>query len=325
MAEFIYSTSTSLSGPWLIAAERLEALDEILIEQRQRLSERNQAQKAIAVDQLLKDDWVLSRIEDSHELEERIKTRKIELADQVAYRFEESLSITLRLEADKRVRVNSFAEAQTEPSLTEEIGTGFRIELRSGEVRAEVDLRRPNYLDITLTPQTLTDSTELFLILKRWADSCRAPKWQQVWWRFNGLQWFSIFFIFFASLFFVNDAESLSKSIYKQKASQMLADGINQNNQQKAIELLLALDSGYVPPTQPSLPLFPFWFKLVASTAIVICIVLTFTPKSLVGIGRSEDRINRWRLWMRIVFVVVPTILVVDILLPNASSYLFRH
>ena len=325
MAEFIYSTSSSFGGPWLIDAERLEALDEILGEQQQRLSERTQGRKALEVDRLLKDDWLLSRMKDSHELEERTKTRKTELADQVAYKFEESQSITLRLEAEKKVRVNSFDEAQTEPSWADQIVTGFRVELRSGDVRAEVDLRRRNYLDITVSPETLTESTELFVVLRRWADSCRAPKWQQVWWKFNGLQWFSILFIALTALFFINDAESISKATYKLKASQMLADGINQNNQQKAIETLLALDSGYVPPTQPSVPLFPFWVKLVALTAIVMCLVLTFTPKSIVAIGKGEERIKRWRIWMRIVFVVVPTILIVDILLPNASSYLFRH
>jgi hypothetical protein len=325
MAEFIYSTSSTLGGPWLIDAERLEALDEILGEHQQRLSERNQGRKALEVDQLLKDDWVLSRIENLQELEERTKTRKKELEDQIAYRFEESRTMTLRLDGDKKVRVNSFSEAQTEPSLTDQIVTGFQVELRSGDVTAEVDLRRPNYLSITVSPQTLTNSTELFAVLKRWADSCRAPKWQQVWWKFKGLQWFSMLFIFYAFIFSFNDAESISKATYKLKASQMLADGINQNNQQKAIEILLALDSGYVPPTQSSLPLFPFWLKLVAFTAVVICVVLTFTPKSLVGIGKGEERINRWRIWMRIIFIVVPTILIVDILLPNASSYLFRH
>src|SRR5215212_8085899 len=59
MAEFIYTTSTSVRGPWLIDADKLEELDNILGEEEARLLKRNEERLNAEVERQLQGDYVV--------------------------------------------------------------------------------------------------------------------------------------------------------------------------------------------------------------------------------------------------------------------------
>lgn len=332
MAEFVYTTSSTISGPWLIDADKLEDLDEILNEHWTSLHKRNQDKRNTEIEeQLSKDVYVQEAIANNANTPEQIeevKTERREILESryasLLYHFREARLITIRLGPNKRIEVDSFDEAFKQQILMDEIPTGFRVELVSGDIRCEIDLRRPNYLNISVSPEHLAESRELFAMLQRWANSCRAPKWQQIWLSLNGLQWFILTLIILFSLVFMNDTESVSKRIYRERARQLIAEGINDENRSEAIELLLAFQSGYVPSNHPQVPLFPWWIKLLLISAFAVCLILAFTPKSLIGLGKGQDRINIWRVWMRIVFVVIPGVILLNVILPAVVSAVFN-
>ena len=356
MAEFIYTTSSFDRAPWLIDSEGLEALDVILDEEEARLLKRNEDRLNAQVERELQDDWfVKSKIStlDTIELRKNLgldsadrqgdeepqkvvaqdRSREAVLQEIKQGRREEiraklvtasysdylqSRSLTIRLKKNKKVVVKSFGEALREQSLMEEEPVGFTFALRTGEIRCTIDMRDDGSLDISVSPEHLQESRELFAALQRWAAPKRPPIWQRFWVLFNPIQWGFWITLLLVSGLIVNDSKSYAKETFRNQAHQLLKDGISQDEQIKAIETILAIQAEYIPPGQQSGT--PGWLKLLIFGGFAICLVLTFPPKSLIGIGKGQVAIVRWRKWMRFVFIIVPGFIFLNIVWPWLSS-----
>jgi len=351
MAEFIYTTSTSVRGPWLIDADKLEELDNILGEEEARLLKRNEERLNAEVERQLQGDYVVdskmhqlklrkllrddsppkegeeparNAEEPDREAEiEKIKgERRNEIRSNLVTRgyggYLQSRSLTIRLKKNKKVIVKSFGEALREQSLSEEMPDGFTFDLRSGDITCTIDMRQNGSLDISVSPEHLPESRELFATLQRWAGPTRPPTWQRFWMSLNPIQWALWLCLLMVSGLMIDDSKSHAKEAFRNQAHQLLKDGISQDEQIKAIETILALQADYVPVGQQSRT--PGWFMLLIFGGFAICVVLTFTPKSLIGIGRGQEAIGRWRKWMRFVFMIVPGFIFLNIIWPWLSN-----
>src|SRR5215217_7482985 len=78
-------------------------------------------------------------------------------------------------------QVKSFGEALREQSLMEEMPNGFTFDLKSGDITCTIDMRQSGFLDISVSPEHLPESRELFATLQRWAGPIRPPTWQRLW------------------------------------------------------------------------------------------------------------------------------------------------
>lgn len=322
MAEFIYTTSTTISGPWLIDSDKLEALDKIFEEELERITKRNEELIRAEVEQRLKTDTVTALIsltdDESRRNAELDRWKKeIEAMIRSSYRYRDERSVTIYLKSNKRIVLKSFGEAMRQPDLIAEMPIGFDSVLQTGNIKGQVELRQSGKLDITVSPEHLAESRELFASLQRWATISRPPKWQQVWVSLNPLQWVLWIIVVLIGSTALVGSESAAKSFYKEQAKQLLQNGLSPDEQLKAIETLLALESGYTPPSQ--VVGFPGWFILLFWGGLIACIVLTITPKPRIGIGKGHDAINHWRLWMRIVFIIIPGFVFVNIIWPYLS------
>jgi hypothetical protein len=342
MAEFIYSTSLSIDRPWLIDVNHLQSLDALLEEEAARLSKRNRERLNTEIEEQLSHDIKLElarmredRIklkseagigdknsEPALDLDEVKQRRREEIKTQLLSHpysdYAENRSITIHLEKNKRVVVKSFAEALRQQSLSDEMPVGFDDVLRSGEIKCEIELRKSGTLDISVSPEHLAESRELFAALQRWAQPIRPPKWQRFWASINPLQWMLLLFAISVSALAIGDSTDSAKRFYKEQAVHLLKDGVSQDEQLKAIEMILALETGFVPPSQ-STPV-PGWFWFLLCGGFVVCLVLSFPPKSIIGVGKGQEAINHWRIWMRIVFIIVPSFIFLNIIWPYLST-----
>lgn len=286
MAEFIYSTSLSIRRPCLIDAEKLEALDVILDEEWARLAKKNEEKlnaeveaqlnakhSSVELEQLQEElaAKLQARIDGKSSLdEENVNTEEEEVKqkrrdeikqkhrDEIRTRllsytysdYIESRSLIIQLKKNKKVALKSFGEALRQQSLMDEKPIGFDAVLRNGEVKCNISIRQRDTLDISVSPEHLSESRELFAALQRWTERIRPPKWQQLWVLLNPLQWFLFAIILLVSTYAIGDSEASAKKTYKEQAGQLLKDGISQDEQLKAIENILSLEAGYVPPTQ---------------------------------------------------------------------------
>src|SRR5258706_1711545 len=118
--------------------------------------------------------------------------------------------------------------------------------------------------------------------------------------------------------------EKLQERTIKGQARELLKSGVNASNDKKALEILLAIESGYeAPPSPPSSS--PRISR--RSTALVIgtflcCLIFSFPPRSVLGIGRGEKVLQRWNWWLKFISVSVPGYLASIYLWPRLAALL---
>jgi hypothetical protein len=279
--ELLYSTTLRLKGPWLLETKQLLALDDIL-------GDIPEGQK----------------------------------------------SLTVFLSNDRELKSSSFKEAMAHIGSLNELAKGFEYTATTESVRASVRLVRkqtdkkgePNahFFEIKVSPQSEVASYDIFLKLKDWADGVAAPLWQQ-WLLFEPrpLYRFGLAFtllIFGLVIFNPGPSTSDYKDAVRQEARTLLRDGINQQNQSRAIELLLALQSDTLPPgIKPIQSRKPIGWFVVAGYVLGF---LSFTPTLCLGMWAGKRRLRWWNLWMRFNTVTVPALVLARWVYPQLFSTL---
>jgi len=100
---------------------------------------------------------------------------------------------------------------------------------------------------------------------------------------------------------------------YKAQGRELLRQGLTAANQQKAVEVLLAITTDYSAPIEHRMGNW-FWFFLIGGAAM--CLIVGYPPRLVIGLGVGEDHIRRWRMWTRFVFIVVPGFIAANFLWP---------
>jgi hypothetical protein len=109
----------------------------------------------------------------------------------------------------------------------------------------------------------------------------------------------------------------------KAEALKLIADGVNNSNQSKALETPLRL---YVGGTPDDLKPIPRWLYVFALGATGLSIAFSFKPPAVVlGIGAGERRLRRWTTWFKVVFVTVPAFVFTNLLWPIVTNRFWPH
>ena len=313
-----------MTGPWLLDGDKLEALDKILDEEWPRLSKRNEDRLEKELDKKMEHYNDLNKLAgtrpESAEALSKIREETRASLMRYPYDYGEERLITIHLK-EKKVTVKSFSEALREPNLLNETPVGFEMTVKNGDIKCEVEAGRGRKsLEISVSPEHVAEAREMFAALQRWANNSRAPKWQQLWVSGKGVMWFLWVFIVLLSISMASDDKTTAKDNYKEQAKQLLIGGVTPDNQTKAIEILLALQAEYV-PARPARPFsYPAWFSILFFGGLIICILFSISPKIVLGIGKGQDLIHRWRAWSRFIFVLVPGFVLVNIIWPWIAS-----
>ncbi len=250
-----------MRGPWLLEASQLLALDEIL---------------------------------------EQFCSRKVEVPEGVGvlHGFQSTKSLTIFLSKDRQLKSDSFKEAMSHIASQNEVASGFEYRAIVPNMTALVRLlpskkgeqkkdQEEQFLEIRVDSPSSATSYEIFLELRNWADTVEAPLWRQ-WFLFEPRPLYRIGLVFpliilLAMLFNSSPTAPEYKDALKQQARDLLRNGINQQNQTKALELVLALESDYIPPgTNPRRARKPIIECLIA----VYCRLLRLIVS---GYGRAKD------------------------------------
>ena len=254
-------------------------------------------------------------------LEERMEALERQLTGYSIFnKYQKEFSLFLDLGNKKKIQVESFAKALSNVDLLNEVPRSFELSFSAGEHRFSMNLDKSS-LSYRVSPEHHPTSRDLFAGLEQWAKSVSAPSWQKYWleWSFFAiLLWLLLVSI---SVLVVASSSDPSVELYRQQAYEILKDGVNLDNQSKAIETLLALTSRYRAPSLPPAQI-PTWFWVLIGTSGIASILLNIKPKSVLGIGKGQELIGRWRLYIRIVFIIIPAFILVNILTPFLTSWI---
>lgn len=316
MVKISFPTSRKVSCPLLIGAEELKGLDQIIDSYLDRI--REDREKII--------DEKARRTTDVHfgALKKKDKTpeKKAELLAHYKHDASEEVPeirrVSLYLTRGREIQAETLSEAMSQPVGETEVPVGFSMSARIGKIDVRVSLSKflRASLDIAVEPNESETAQELFGALSNWASAIEAPKWQQVW---SEHHWLAYVLLFLWLLFgFVvqplSHSSDAAKDSQRAEAHKLLAQGMNSANEQHALALLLAIESGYDPGARPE-PLGVRYWGYVLVIALIL-ILVAIAPEVSIGLWKGRRRLNSWRVWMRVVTIGIPTLLVGSLLLP---------
>jgi hypothetical protein len=255
-------------------------------------------------------------------------------------------SIIIYLSAGKTVKSERFADAIKQLGVDTEEPLGFRAYLEIGRVKASVSLTKlarnvvqpvsptqfqvlaePPRLEFNVEPSDHQSAPDLFGALQNWAADLAPSPSLRVWVRYRPLfvilliLWLLVGGLFATPMFHVpTPGEEYAE--YRDEARKILHEGVNENNQRKAIEIILAIDS-HIPPVRQGPNWTPgrtYWPRYVLGA--VILFMLSSCPSIVIGIWKGKLNLKRWRLWIKWVAAGAPGTLFLTVLWPKILAML---
>jgi hypothetical protein len=298
MAQIVIPTNGSVGAPLLIEEKHLVALDKVL------------------------EDFVA----------ERKRTKKGD--------FERS--VVIYLTAGRTVKAESFADAIKQPHVTNEEPLGFRASVEGDEIKATVSLTKlalatrktinPNQtqtvqltpqLEFNVEPSEKEAAQELFGALQNWAAEFAPSDGLRMWARFR-LLFASLLLIWIVLVALLGTFRFPISNDYQDQAFQILQKGVNEDNQRKAIEVILGIVSKNQSPESKAVfntrPGKRYWSVAIGVAFALFC--LSLCPSIVIGIWKGKRTLDRWRVWIRFILVTIPGILLGSILIPRLLQVL---
>ncbi|MCX6828948.1 MAG: hypothetical protein NT002_06650 [candidate division Zixibacteria bacterium] len=313
-----YPTEMRIAGPWLLNDEALQQLDNILDEEWKRLESSRESLLTKDAEERLQYRQEQGLHKDISE-GERISLIN-ELRESASYPLRRSnRNINITLKGGGTYKAERFSTVMRDNTLLNEIATGFSTDLESADMRYRINVSsEQNELRIDVSPEQAPAAREAFVAFRQWAIKNSAPSWQRILGRFSEFGLPILIALFMGMLFSIMAINTTQDA--RRRAKALLEQGITQQNETEAIELLLIMRTDYDPKS--SGVLIPYWFKVVFGGGLLSAIVLSIKPKTILGIGRGTKIIGRWRLWHRIVSIIIPGLLFTSFILPTIVDWI---
>jgi hypothetical protein len=326
MAEVLTRSSVYVSGFWLLEAKALQDLDTILEEdwiQRQEV-------KKEAIEKVAKkiiDERKERKSYDELSEEDKKKANK-EIRAEVAQQYEFSLGkreVVLTLASAKVLRYSTIAEILKDIAVKKEMPETLAIDTKCMSERCKIDIpasTNNSNIYVYVYPEDSPLNRSFVDQIEHWAERNRAPSWQCYWNQNFMLAW--ILFIVLLCVSWIGTtiwaSYSTRKDAVRAEASTLLDQGLKtKEDETKALHLTLSLLAGHH-QKQESPP--PLWAWLPSLVGLVVAVVLSFPPKTVIGIGKGVDSIARWQCWIKLISYTVPVLILTGFIIPLARDYL---
>lgn len=318
MAVIVHNTSFEMKGPWLLDREQLIELDRIIEQhwgsllhyREQKIEEEINSE----LDSRNKDVRYPSTA-DRQKIRERIESN--------TYLFGMTRILTIFNTDGTQIQAPDFASVIQNPDVENRIVKGFRLSLKCANIECNLILRSYNP-DITLdiSPGTVDEARALFIAIKGWLNRVKAPLWQRIAvGSFYGW-WWSIFIIILISSFgiFTKDISPEWQQI--KHAHDLLKNSIDNNDIRDSVATTLAIVSEYEKPNRHTVFSFPNWYVCLLIAILFLCLILTFLPKIVIGIGKGERSIIRWRRWLHFISYTIPIVVLSSFVWPRITDWI---
>lgn len=319
----IPKTKATVEAPWLLSKADLEGLDEELAQAWEKLEGRRSEQleqaRTEALSELRKTDP-----------EAEVQDVERHMLSPSAYQLDKSSrKCVFALDGGTRVETTTIGEALKRRDVLEKRVDSFHVSLSSGDIEVTVDSRWRG-LDLETKPDSDPLGQEVFERLLHWKDAVEQPPWVIRWksWSIGGiiLAMLPLYFLF---LTFIPTDASSNATAWRREAWNLLQDGLTAEEQQRAIEVLLASQAQYPAPRgalqPPTASAGLRRLRIIFLAAIVGFVVLGLPPKSTVGLGPGAKQLRRYRWWISFVSKALPISLFATLVLDPFLTWLSQN
>jgi len=317
MATLTVPAKRKIEGPWLIGAEELESLSDVL----DAISNKLAASLELEINETI-------RIENEKEYlsEDSIKS-KIEEA-KARYSFEKNKNkLVLSSLNDNKLSDKTLSGILRDPKIADFIPRELSVDIEHGInnfFNLKISTASKGKLSYQLKCFDQEIENEIRYEIDKWIDKNKPRRVLQIWSNhsdiISGLFGFAAFIA--AILLFPTSADSYKEET-KRKTQELLKSGVNKENQNQAMELILSNQTNYTPENYVTTAVANKQIKqrtFIAS--IVLFIFSVVRPKTTIGIGRRKNCLNFYRIWLRLVVVTIPVTFIVSPLVEYIKSKL---
>lgn len=309
MAYLQYPTSASVRAPLFLSKDKLFELDKIIADHLPQIDAEHEK-------------YIEAHVEKYYGGSKDFEIRKKKLLEDARQKQEINLSIYFK--DGTKLQAKSFREAARHAEINSALAEGFALAIEHRPVKVEIRAYdRSSEMTISASPSDNPAVTELYGDLRNWGQSVAPKPWQRVWVTtghvVDSFLWTALVLVALAVFFPSKQDES--KSYFQSQARELLKGGVNTSNERKALELLLAIESGYEAPSTNSPHISRRSIAFVIG-AFFCCLVFSFPPRSVLGIGRGEKRLAFWNRWLKFISVTVPAYLASIYLWPKLAALL---
>lgn len=316
MAEIIYPTSSTIYGPWLLDNQKLQTLDKVFDDIWEKLTAYREKQI---------ENVISKKIETNQR--QNIETSRKQLEEEVKHSWEfQSYSRILEIsfKSGKKLIVTSFKEAAMQKEFENDMAKNFEYTTKCLGIEASFGNSKFSENKFSYSVNSFSSSLEkeIYFELERWAKD-NAPKVHlKVWKKIN--TWIlPIYFILL--LIWIPSKGKMDKDYFSEEAYKLLEDGIDSTEVVKSIELLLSINSGFekeFPTSSNSVSEDTRQSSFFILSVFIICLILTFAPNTIIGLGKGEKKLNRTLIWIKIVTYIIPVLIILPILLSKITENL---
>lgn len=309
---FVYSTQQSFQGPWLLDRNSLLQLNHVLETIFDRMSEA-------ACDALEKDlaAELETRLPDN--MENYIEWRRSTIQE----RHTVHRTVRVTLSDSKYVQSETIYNILSLPEVLDESPTSLEATLQYKGLSVEVKI--PEYykksLSIRTSPEANEIARESFVQLQQWAVSFQAPVWQQLWTKLDHSHWLVWILALAISFPFIIPNSDEVKEQFTPRANEILIDGISNAEQKEVLEILLRLNLKLPVEETKSHPI-PAWFQIISVGGLLVSVMASIRPSTVIGIGRNEKKIRLWKGWMRLVGITIPGFVFASFIWPYIAAWI---
>lgn len=155
--------------------------------------------------------------------------------------------------------------------------------------------------------------------IENWIDEFQPSGLSTVWYALAGCTHMFILLIIcalFVTLIVYSVDETKYFKQYENEVASILNEGINGANFERAIELLLVKQYGYV-PDEWIVENTATYDKVILGCliAFIACLFIKICPKSNFAIGKGKRRVKCWVQYRKIVFVVIPSMIIIPVII----------
>jgi len=317
MPTISYPTTVEIPGPWILDKDTLFELDSVMDDAQSLMRRDRDRMVDVALAQKISD--LISRGEKQEWVEERRQSWREDILQDLSSR--DYKTVTVYLSRGRTISGSSFSEIDALPSAIQENALGFRASLGAKNLTASAAMGEGCSgvaLSISASPNDDEIAQEVFGRLQAWAIQNRPPRWQQTW--FKVINFAGSMFIFFWIVLWISiwgaAANGFPKEDLKSEARQLLRSGVTSANSNRAIELLLSIESDYVPMANSGSYHTGRRAKGIFWLGLGILLSLRFCPKLVIGLWEGMASVSRWRWWVRMVSITIPASIITVLLIP---------
>jgi hypothetical protein len=287
MGRLYIPAEKTIDGPWLLDQQALEKLDEVLSIVSSKLEEAcaSKVKKNVA---------------------DNVKDKKIEI---------KLTSTDLKQNLDTTIK-GILKDSKTKELKPKEL----YIHIENGGPQNEFKLIITAGIEGTVDYQIRCYDESIEEDIKyefdKWLDANRPNRLAQ-WWSklyFMVLAFGGLFILgLWANLY-----DTISYPGSFNEAHRLIDSGINQNNIHKATELILKIQSQYVPKDFPSEEVLNLNVLKILKISILVFVIWILCPRTTIGIGKHVGLLKFYKIWLYVAFILIPS----SILLPTIRDWL---